>query len=281
MTHESSELCLRLHALTPRRDEQPDWMDVLARADITHVPMIGAASVSPNRPVNHGRKSRMRRRRLLVNKRRMALLAALALVVITPVVALGDANGWWFLRSNRVPAPVPDANATVVADGQWGEQGWKLVTYFSKTDGLCLSMMPQDAVATGKGASMSCAPFVGVPRTPTTKDTPDLRITYLGASATAKLPAYIVGAVVDDATEVDIGFADGRVLHVPTSTGPPPLEHVRFYATPLGASSSGSQDSGVSLRPAWLAGVGASHQIVTCLVLPPSGNVNPSVSPCR
>lgn len=284
MMSEPSELRLRLHAITPRRDEQPDWTDVLARAEIKSAPMIGEVSAPPNRPtelVDHGREKLVRKRLLLVKKRRVAVLVALALTVITPVVAVGAANDWWFLRSNRVPAPVRDANATVVAEGQWGGRGWKLVTYLSKTDGLCLSMMPQDAVVNGKGASMSCAPFVGVPRTPNTKHTPDLRITYLSASATAKLPAYIVGAVIDGATQVDIGFADGRVLRVPTSIGPPPLQHVRFYATPLAASSSGSQDPGVSLRPAWLAGVGGNHQIVTCLVLPPSGELNPSVSPCR
>jgi hypothetical protein len=48
--------------------------------------------------------------------------------------------------------------------------------------------------------------------------------------------SYVVGPVIEQATEVEIRFANGQVRRVPTFGAPAPLEHVRFYAVQVPAS---------------------------------------------
>ena len=54
----------------------------------------------------------------------------------------------------------------VVKEGVWSGHPWELIAYPSTTDGLCLAVAPKGAQARGDGAAMSCAPQIGVARTP-------------------------------------------------------------------------------------------------------------------
>lgn len=80
---------------------------------------------------------------------------------------------------------------------------------------------------------MSCGPFVGVARTSESNASPEMTITFLAGATTEQLPAHIVGAVIEEASVVEVRFPGGDVLRVPTFAGPEPLQHIRFYAAQL------------------------------------------------
>ena len=71
-------------------------------------------------------------------------------------------------------------------------------------------------------------------------------------------PRYIVGPVIKDAATVEIHFANGERLSLPTFPAPPPLDNINFYAIPL----SGQQMSADIVSA---AGRDAAGNIVACL----------------
>jgi hypothetical protein len=221
-----------LDALVPALPWSPDWSDVLARA----------------RPP--ARRT----------QRRLVLALALVAAVAVPLVAYGSKSDWWFLSSGSPPA----TNAPVVVkEGEWSGHAWKLVAYLSSTDGLCVSLTPTGAEPAGEGAAMGCGPIAGVPRTEETKRTPDMTITYLMAAASRTFPGYVVGPVVDRATQVEIRFAGGRTMRLATFAGVPSLGSVRFYASelPAGVVPGPGHELVEELR-----GLNASGAVVACLV---------------
>jgi hypothetical protein len=231
-----------LDRLAPVLPWQADWSDVLRRAGEGE-----AGRVVPRR---------FRKRRLVVA---FVVLAA----VLIPLAALAATNDWWFFASGTVPKPV--SAPVVVKEGEWSGYAWQLIAYPSGTDGLCVSVTPKGRTDVGV---MGCSPFVGVSRTATTKASPDMAITYLAGSSPDGRPAYIVGPVIDKASEVEIRFTNGQTIRVPTFSAPAPLEHIRFYATGLSDSviSPGPKSAPVSLVPKWLAGLDKEGDIVACLV---------------
>ena len=200
-----------LDRLAPATPWEPDWSDVLARAG----------------------DRRLLSRRLLTKRRLLIALAVLAAFAV-PLAALAAAKDWWFFRFGDFPRPV--RAPVVVKEGVWSGHPWELIAYPSTTDGLCLAVAPKGAQARGDGAAMSCAPQIGVARTPETKASPDMTITFLTSSAGDRLPGYIVGPVVEDAATVVIRLDAGTALRVPTFGGPSSVGHVRFYASELPAN---------------------------------------------
>jgi hypothetical protein len=195
-------------------------------------------------------------------RRAFALAGAVVAVVLVPLAALGAANDWWFLKYG---GPTPTNAPVVVKRGVWDSHPWKLVAYPSSSDGLCMSMIPTRNPDSSYGAAMGCGPFIGVPRTPDTKATADMSITYLSGSASEVLPAYIAGPVIEQAMTVEIRFSDGTTLRTPTYPAPSPLEHIRFYASPLPKGKA--PDTGASRDPSmqWVAGVDTHGNVVACL----------------
>jgi hypothetical protein len=236
-----------LNRLAPVLPWEPDWTNVIARAG------------------EHGRRQppRLRARRRLV-----VALAVLAAVLI-PLIALGAVNQWWFFKGGF--APTPTATPVVVKEGSWGGRPWELDAYRSTTDGLCFAMTATGAKTPGKGAAMGCVPFVGIARTKETKATPDLTITYLSRGGNKQFPAYIAGPVIDNASHVEIRFADGQVLRVQTFAAPASLGHVRFYATPLPAHE---------FVPTWVAGLDKNGNVIACFVADRGGRSSPP-SACK
>ena len=51
---------------------------------------------------------------------------------------------------------------------------------------------------------MSCGPFVGLARTPESKASPDMTITFLAGGGSEKLLAYIADPVIEEASVVEV-----------------------------------------------------------------------------
>jgi len=212
----------------------------------------------------------------LVTRRRLVLAFVISAAVLMPLAAFGAANDWWFLRFGG--APVPMTAPQVVKEGEWNGHPWQLIAYPSAT-GLCISITPRDSG--GAGGALSCGPFVGVARTQQSKAPPDMTISVLAGDATEQLPAYLVGAVIEAASEVEIRFVDGDVLRVPTYAGPEPLQHVRFYAAQLPANFRMTPENVARVFPRWLAGLDAGGNVVACLAPRTARDGISSLSDCR
>lgn len=199
-----------LNRLAPALPWQPDWANVLERADV-----------------------RERRRPLrLRGKRRLILIIAVLAAVLIPLVALGAENDWWFLKYGGAPTPI--SPPVIVKEGIWGSHPWELAAFPSTTEGLCFSIMPAGSKVGSKGGAMTCAPIAGMARTSETKAESDMKITYMSGSG-YELPVWVAGPVIDNASQVEIRFANGQVLRVPTFAAPTSIGRVRFYAAPLPA----------------------------------------------
>jgi hypothetical protein len=229
-----------LDRLAPTAAWLPDWSDVLHRA--------GQAE-----------------RRPWFARRRVAVLAVALVAAMIPLAALAAVKDWWFFRNGG--APTPAAAPVVVETGEWDGHPWELSAYPSTTNGLCLSLTPTPAY----GAALGCAPIAGAPRSPETQPLPDMSITYLTGSGGATFPAYVVGAVLQGASQVEIRFDGGRTLRVPTVAAPPPLEHVRFFAT----RAAGAND----VRS--VAGLDDAGAVIACLVPSTAKEGVSPLSDCR
>ena len=237
-----------LDALVPAMPWSPDWSDVLARA-------------CP--PARRNKQ------------RRLVLALALVAAVAVPLVAYGSKSDWWFLGSGSPPA----TNAPVVVEeGTWSGHPWKLVAYPSSTDGLCVSLTPSGAEPAGEGAAMECAAIAGVPRTSATKPSPDLTVTYLISAGSRAFPAYVVGPVVDGASEVEIRFAGGRRMRLPTFSGSQSLGRVRFYAGPLPAGVVPAPGRAPVDR---VTGLDENGEVVACLVPKTAEGGGSPLADCR
>jgi hypothetical protein len=248
-----------LDRLAPALDWVGDWDDVLRRASESD----HAGRLVSRRPA----------------RRTLVLAFAVLVVVLVPIVALASANDWWFLRSGGAPTPVHAPG--VVKEGTWSGHPWQLIAYASSTDGLCFVVTPATSQLEGRGAAMACAPFSGIPRTQATKPAHDMTITYLSGSASALLPAYIAGPVIEDAEDVEIHFSNGDVLRAPTFPAPESVGPVRFYATPLPAADTPESPGRNAVHPIELAGLDESGNVVACLVPRTAVNGISPLSDCR
>jgi hypothetical protein len=175
-----------------------------------------------------------------------------------------------------VSAPV------VVKEGEWSGRPWQLVAYPSGTDGLCFSVTSKRPAQAGAVGAMNCATFAGISRTAETKASPDMTITFLsGWGPSGFLPTYIVGPVINKAVEVEIRFANGQDMHVPTFGAPAPVKQVRFYATQIPDSAVPKQLRGEPQAFDWIAGRDKEGTIVACLSpLKAKDGISP-LSDCR
>jgi hypothetical protein len=233
-----------LDVLAPALPWEPDWPDILERAQL---------------------RPGQRRPGFAVPRGRLVLLLVLIAVIAAPLLAYGAANDWWFLGSG---SPEPVSAPVIVKEGSWDGHAWQLIAYLSTTDGLCLAITPRGSALDGQAGAMACGPLVGVPRTAKTKRSPDMTITYLVGSATEELPAYIIRPVVAEARRVEVRFTDGHTLRLPTFAGPSSLGQVRFYASPLraGAPLPGLTKSRSRPPVDKLAGLDNRGSVVACLV---------------
>ncbi len=248
-----------LDRLAPTLPWHADWSDVVWRAG-----ELRAGREVPKRP----------------GKRRLIAAVIVLFAVLAPLVAFAATNDWWFFTSTNAPRPV--SAPVVVKEGEWTGHRWQLIAYPSTATGLCFSVTPKDSAQSGFGGALSCAPFAGVPRTAKTSPSqPNMTITYLhGSIVPGVLPAYIAGPVIDKAVEVEIRFAGGQDLRVPTFGAPAPLQHIRFYATELRDGPSPNPRDDLPLLD-WVAGLDRDGNVVACLAtLTAKDGISP-LSDCR
>jgi len=167
-----------------------------------------------------------------------------------------------------------------VKEGEWSGYPWQLIAYPSTTDGLCFSVTAKRSTQFGAVGAMNCAPFAGISRTAETKASPDMTITFLSGRAPGLLPTYIVGPVIDKAVEVEIHFANGQKMHVPTFGAPAPLKHIRFYATQI-PDSAAPKLRGEAEAFDWIAGRDKEGKTVACLAPMKSKDGVSPLSDCR
>jgi hypothetical protein len=239
-----------LDRLVPGHAWVADWPDVLERAGVGHSAR-------------------------LVTRRRLVMVFVALAAVLVPLAALAATNDWWFLKLGG--GPTPTKAPVVVKEGEWGGHAWQLITFPSTTDGLCFSVTPKDSA--GTGGALACGPFVGIARTPATKASPDMTITYLTGSGSGGLPAYIAGPVIGTASAVEIRFGNGDVLRVPTFTGPASLEGVRFYATRLPAGVQTAPRTLTLVK--WVAGLDVNGEVVACLAPQTAMDGGSALADCR
>jgi hypothetical protein len=210
--------------------------------------------------------------------RRLVLALAVLAAVLVPLAAVGAANDWWFLRFGGTP--VPTTAPQVVKEGEWIGHPWQLIAYPSATHGLCISITPKDSRVDGAGGAMSCAPLVGAAESTAA---PDVTITLLAGAGGKELPAHIVGAVIEEASVVEVRFGDGDVLRVPTFAGPEPLQHVRFYAAQLPTAMRLPPGTAAEFAEflKWVAGLDANGTVVACSAPRTADDGSSSLSDCR
>jgi hypothetical protein len=232
---------------------------------------------------------------------RRPLLVALILVVcvLVPVSALAVAKDdpWWFLRFQPLGlGPAKGSQVVVIKQGSWNGQSWVLTSYRSRAGQLCYELTENapSGRRSGQGAG-GCGSVPGS-SVATANGGRTLRISYLSGSLLAVNGhgpvRFIVGPVVNKATEVVITLGNGTVMHTPTFTAPSALGlATRFYAAPVTTPKSASRQTTcgqraaafASTRPAKLVGLDASGHTVAELTVPvqPTGFAQALCAPHR
>ena len=170
--------------------------------------------------------------------------ALVAFGVVVALVPVGASAG------TRI-GPPPVSPVVVVKTGTWAGRSWRMTAYRSQTDGLCFGWALTRRH--DRGATLACAPIVGVPGAARSKSGPPLTITFAAAGA----PPHVYGPVTARAVRVAAYFAGGTVVRTGTFAAPPALgASVRFYAAQLRKNAA----------PTKLVGLDRGGRVVACLV---------------
>jgi hypothetical protein len=205
-----------LDRLVPDAVEPRDWQQLLAHA----------GAVRARRRVPLGRPFLARRRLLLA-------LALLLLAVLIPLTALAVGHGWWFLSAY---GPKPVGNVVVVTSGRWQGMPWNLTAFRTDKGTICYAVTVRPATPQLLGSTEACGPVsartpisflrsLGVARVELSRG----HFTYRGPQP-HPFPAYIVGAVINSASEVDVAAGPGLTQRIRTAAAPASLHAaVRFF----------------------------------------------------
>jgi hypothetical protein len=214
---------------------EPDWDDIQRRLYRLQPPRVSAAAAGV---------------RILRSVRRRPLLALLILLVaaLIPVSALAVAKSdpWWFLRFQPLGlGPAKGTQVVVIKQGSWSGQPWVLTAYRNRQGHLCFQLTgkatngrPSPQQGAGGCASIPGAGARGPDGRP-------LTITYLSSGLSATNGhgevRYLVGPVVNKATEVVVTLANGTSVRTPTFSAPAALGvSSRFYAAQLPTAPTGT-----------------------------------------
>ena len=205
-----------LDRLVPNAAEPRDWQQLLTTA--------GAARS----------RTRLPRSRPFPASRRLPLaLALLLLAVLIPLTALAVGHGWWFLSAY---GPKPVGNVVVVTSGRWQGMPWSLTAFRTDKGTICYAVTVRPATPQLLGSTEACGPVsssapisflrsLGVARVELSRG----HFTYRGPQP-HPFPAYIVGAVITSASEVDVSAGPGATQRIPTVAAPGSLHAaVRFF----------------------------------------------------
>jgi hypothetical protein len=229
-----TDLTETLDCLAPTDGWEDDWTDVLRRAG--EDALLSVTS----------RRSRL-------GRKRMALLAFVAVAVIAPLTALSAINNWW--SSASLPPPVQ--KPIVVTRGSWSGQRWTLIAYpshpsangyglcwgitFSRNPGLA-AVPPEGSISAGVmalpgvDAGVSCGAIVGIQHwqhlrgTIPTVQTNESQFLLSPLAPDAKgHPAWIAGIVVPSATHVILRWPARRARPPRLLASPPEVVRVATF----------------------------------------------------
>jgi hypothetical protein len=205
-----------LDRLVPDAVEPRDWRQLLANA--------GAARGPTRLPFS---------RPLLASRRLLLALVLLLLAVLIPLTALAVGHGWWFLSAY---GPKPVGNVVVVTSGRWQGTPWNLTAFRTDKGTICYAVTVRPATPQLLGSTEACGPVsastpigflrsLGIARVELSRG----HFTYRGPQP-HPFPAYIVGAVENSASEVDVSAGPGSTQRIRTVAAPAGLHAaVRFF----------------------------------------------------
>lgn len=216
MTERDPGIAAVLDRLVPDSVEPRDWQQLLANA--------GAA---------RGRTRLPRPRPILVSRRLLLALALLLLAVLIPLTALAVGHGWWFLSAY---GPKPVGNVVVITSGRWQGMPWNLTAFRTDKGTICYAVTVRPATPQLLGSTEACGPVsastpssflrsLGVARVELSRG----HFTYRGPQP-HPFPAYIVGAVISSASEIDVSAGPRSTQRIRTVAAPSSLHAaVRFF----------------------------------------------------
>jgi hypothetical protein len=216
MTDRDPGITAFLDRLVPDAVEPRDWQQVVANA--------GAA---------RGRTPLPLASPLPANRRVLLALALLLLAVLIPLTALAVGHGWWFLSAY---GPKPVGNVVVVTSGRWQGMPWNLTAFRTDKGTICYAVTVRPATPQLLGSTEACGPVsastpisflrsLGVARVELSRG----HFTYRGPQP-HPFPAYIVGAVVNSASELDVSEGPRSTQRIRTVAAPASLHAaVRFF----------------------------------------------------
>ena len=216
MTERDPGIAAVLDRLVPDFVEPRDWQQLLANA--------GAA---------RGRTRLPRSRPFLASRRLLLAIALLLLAVLIPLTALAVGHGWWFLSAY---GPKPVGNVVVVTSGRSQGMPWNLTAFRTDKGTICYAVTVSPATPQLLGSTEACGTVspstpisflrsLGVARVELSRG----HFTYRGPQP-HPFPAYIVGAVITSASEVDVSAGPGATQRIPTVAAPGSLHAaVRFF----------------------------------------------------
>jgi hypothetical protein len=196
--------------------EPRDWQQLLAHA--------GPAPARRRLPLG---------RRLLASRRLLVALALLLLAVLIPLTALAVGHGWWFLSAY---GPKPVGNVVVVTSGRSQGMPWNLTAFRTDKGTICYAVTARPATPQLLGSTEACGPVsssapisflrsLGVARVELSRG----HFTYRRPQP-HPFPAYIIGAVINSASEVDVAAGPGSTQRIRTVAAPASLHAaVRFF----------------------------------------------------
>jgi hypothetical protein len=215
MTERDPGIAAVLDRLVPDSVEPRDWQQLMANA--------GAA---------RGRTRLPRSRPFLASRRLLLALALLLLAVLIPLTALAVGHGWWFLSAY---GPKPVGNVVVVTSGRWQGLPWNLTAFRTDKGTICYAVTVRPPTPQMLGSTEACGTVspstpisllrsLGVARVELSRG----HFTYRGPQP-HPFPAYIVGAVINSASEVDVTGL-GSTQRIRTVAAPASLHAaVRFF----------------------------------------------------
>lgn len=216
MTDRDPRITAVLDRLVPDVVEPRDWQQLLANAGATR----GRTRLPFASP-------------LPANHRVLLAVALLSLAVLIPLTALAVGHGWWFLSAY---GPKPVGNVVVVTSGRWHGMPWNLSAFRTNKGTICYAVTVRPAKPQLLGSTEACGPVspstpisflrsLGVARVELSRG----HFTFRG-SQPHPFPAYIVGAVVNSASEVNVAAGPGSTQRIRTLAAPAGLHAaVRFF----------------------------------------------------
>jgi hypothetical protein len=216
MSERDPGIVAALDRLVPDSVEPRDWQQLLANASALR-----------------GRRRLPLSPSFLARHRVLLAFALMLLAVLIPLTALAVGRGWWFLSAY---GPKPVGNVVVVTSGRSQGVPWNLTAFRTDKGTICYAVTVRPATPQLLGSAEACGPVSATTPISFLRSFGVVHVellrghfTYRGAQL-HPFPAYIVGAVTNSASEVDVSSGPGSPQRIRTVAAPAGLHAaVRFF----------------------------------------------------